>query len=415
MRTVGLITEYNPFHMGHRLHLMESLRLSEADRSVCIMSGSFVQRGEPAIVDKWTRARMAIDSGVDLVLELPFVFSTQSAEIFSYGAVRLLDATNSVSHLAFGSEEGKVDILEPIAKLLVTESEDFSTILKKNLSSGLSFSSARSLAVSEILGKMGHDQKLIEETISKPNNILGIEYLKALIRLKSSIRPVTFMRKGHGYKDTSTNLGIASATAIRQLLLSNDFSGVEDLLPEISYSLLVKFFSEHKTFNYLDNYSETIKYVLRLKSAEELSLYMDMETGLENRLKRISSEVTTAENLVERTTTKRYPGTRIRRLLVHILTDLKADSIKHALTSKPEYIRVLASNYKGFEIINEIKKNSDLKIITKFSDAYSGLSETSKAMLEKEVLATDLYYLGLRGSANTYGMDYLVSPYVLRK
>jgi predicted nucleotidyltransferase len=379
------------------------------------MSGSFVQRGEPAIVDKWTRARMAIDSGVDLVLELPFVFSTQSAEIFSYGAVRLLDATNSVSHLAFGSEEGKVDILEPIAKLLVTESEDFSTILKKNLSSGLSFSSARSLAVSEILGKMGHDQKLIEETISKPNNILGIEYLKALIRLKSSIRPVTFMRKGHGYKDTSTNLGIASATAIRQLLLSNDFSGVEDLLPEISYSLLLKFFSEYKTFNYLDNYSETIKYVLRLKSAEELSLYMDMETGLENRLKRISSEVTTAENLVERTTTKRYPGTRIRRLLVHILTDLKADSIKHALTSKPEYIRVLASNYKGFEIINEIKKNSDLKIITKFSDAYSGLSETSKAMLEKEVLATDLYYLGLRGSANTYGMDYLVSPYVLRK
>jgi len=142
---------------------------------------------------------------------------------------------------------------------------------------------------------------------------------------------------------------------------------------------------------------------------------MDMETGLENRLKRISSEVTTAENLVERTTTKRYPGTRIRRLLVHILTDLKADSIKHALTSKPEYIRVLASNYKGFEIINEIKKNSDLKIITKFSDAYSGLSETSKVMLEKEVLATDLYYLGLRGSANTYGMDYLVSPYVLRK
>jgi len=415
MRTVGLITEYNPFHMGHRLHLMESLRLSEAERSVCIMSGSFVQRGEPAIVDKWTRARMAIDSGVDLVLELPFVFSTQSAEIFSYGAVRLLDATKSVSHLAFGSEEGKVDILEPIAKLLVTESEDFSTILKKNLSSGLSFSSARSLAVSEILGKMGHDQKLIEETISKPNNILGIEYLKALIRLKSSIRPVTFMRKGHGYKDTSTNLGIASATAIRQLLLSNDVSGVEDLLPEISYSLLVKFFSEYKTFNYLDNYSETIKYVLRLKSAEELSLYMDMETGLENRLKRISSEVTTAENLVERTTTKRYPGTRIRRLLVHILTDLKADSIKHALTSKPEYIRVLASNYKGFEIINEIKKNSDLKIITKFSDAYSGLSETSKVMLEKEVLATDLYYLGLRGSANTYGMDYLVSPYVLRK
>lgn len=415
MRTVGLITEYNPFHLGHSLHLRESIRLSGADRSVCVMSGSFVQRGEPALVDKWTRARMAIDSGVDLVLELPFVFSTQSAELFAYGAVRLLDATNSVSHLAFGSEEGKIDALEPIARLLISESEDFSSALKKSLSSGSSYSAARSFAVSEALSKTGHDPKLIEETISKPNNILGIEYLKALVKLNSDIRAITFKRIGHGYKDTSTTLGIASATAIRRLLLSDDFFAVRELLPESNYTLLMEFFYKYGTFNSLENYSDILRYVLRQKSAEELSLFMDMETGLENRLKKISSEIRSAENLVQKAVTRRYPGTRIRRLLVHILTDLKVDSIKRALYQKPEYIRVLASNSIGFEIINEIKKNSALKVITKFSDAFSGLSDTSKAMLEKEILATDLYYFGLNESSHAFGKDYLVSPYIFGK
>lgn len=415
MRTVGLITEYNPFHLGHSIHLKESLKLSGADRSVCVMSGSFVQRGEPAIVDKWTRARMAIDSGVDLVLELPFVYSTLSAELFAYGAVRLLDATNSVNYLAFGSEEGKIDTLEPIARLLISETGEFSSTLKKSLSTGSSYSKARSLAVSVALSKMGHDPKLIEDTISKPNNILGVEYLKALIKLNSSIKPITFKRVGHGYKDISTTLGIASATAIRRLLLNKDFSLVQELLPQSSYSLLMEFFYRHGTFNSLENYSEILKYVLRQKSAEELSLFMDMETGLENRLKKISAEIMSTEDLVQSAITKRYPGTRIRRLLVHILTDLKGDSIKRSLYQKPEYIRVLASNSNGFEIINEIKKNSAIKVITKFSDAFTGLSDTSKAILEKEILATDLYYLGLKESAHAFGKDYLVSPYIFGK
>lgn len=415
MRTVGLITEYNPFHLGHRLHLNESLRLSGAERSVCVMSGSFVQRGEPAIVDKWTRARMAIDSGVDLVLELPFVFSTQSAEFFSYGAVRLLDSTNTVSHLAFGSEEGNIDVLEPIARLLASESEAFSNVLKNGLSYGLSFSRARSLAVAETMSKMGYDPKLIEDTISKPNNILGIEYLKALIKLESKIRPVTFKRIGHGYKDTSTHLGIASATAIRKLLLNEDFSLVQQLLPESSYNLLMKFFLENRSFNSLENYSEIIRYVLRSKSMKELSHFMDMEIGLENRLKKISAESRSAESLVHKATTKRYPGTRIRRLLIHILTDLKTDLIKSAVSLKPEYVRVLASNSNGFEIINEIKRNSGLIVITKFSDTSPDLSNISKAMLEKEILATDLYYYGLKESTIGIGKDYLTSPYILGK
>lgn len=412
MKIVGLITEYNPFHLGHKLHLEESLRITGADHSVCIMSGSFVQRGEPAIVDKWTRARMAVEGGVDLVLELPFIFAAQSAEVFAYGGVRLLDSTNCVDHLAFGSEEGMIDTLDSIADLLVDESEPFKFLLKKHLSLGNSFSTARSLAITETMKISGKNPMEIREAIAKPNNILGIEYLKALKRLDSKIKPITFKRIGHGYKDTSTDQGIASATAVRRLLLNDETSSTKMLLPESSYELLMDFYSEYGKFNCIDNYTDLIRYLVRKESQDELLQYMDMETGLENRLKRLTSKSYSAEELVSQSITKRYPGTRIRRLLIHIMTGMKKNFIEEALERTPEYVRVLASNTKGFEIINEIKRSSDLKVITKFSDAPSTLSNVSKAMLEKEVLATDVYYLALKDGSSSFGKDFSISPYI---
>jgi predicted nucleotidyltransferase len=414
MKIVGLITEYNPFHLGHKLHLKESLNLSGATHSICIMSGSFVQRGEPAITDKWTRARMAVENGVDLVIELPFVYAVQSAEMFSFGAVRILDATNVVTHLAFGSEVGNVEPLSNISDLLVEEPVEYRRLLKKNLSEGYSYPVSRSRAISGFKSKIEGDSDYYHNMLLKSNNILGIEYLKALKKLNSRIMPVTFRRVGHAYKDTSTHLGIASATAIRSELINKGLESVRHLVPSETFTLLSNYESLHHKFNTLNNYTQLIRYSLLSKSNTQLTKFLDMESGLENRLIEHALRACEAEALVKSVTTKRYTSTRIRRILIHILADLNRIAIENAMREKPEYVRILASNSKGFEILNEIKKKSGLSIITKFSDMSVNLGLTSREMLEKEVLATNLYFLGLNNNSSNFNLDYTKTPYIMK-
>ena len=368
MKIVGLITEYNPFHLGHKLHLKESLNLSGASHSICIMSGSFVQRGEPAITDKWARARMAVENGVDLVLELPFVYAVQSAELFSFGAVRILDSTNVVTHLAFGSEEGRVEPLSEVSDLLVEEPAEYRRLLKENLSKGYSYPISRSKAISGYKSKFEGNSDYYQNMMMQSNNILGIEYLKALKKLNSEISPVTFKRVGHDHKDTSTHLGIASATAIRNDIINNGLISIRGLVPHETFDLLLNYKAVHHKFNTLDNYSQVIRYALLTKSKIELANFFDVEPGLENRLKKYALRPYDAEALVKAVTTKRYTSSRIRRILIHILTNLNKITVENVMRDRPEYIRVLASNSKGFEILNEIKKKSDMSIITKFSD-----------------------------------------------
>lgn len=224
MKVVGLITEYNPFHLGHKHHLDMSKNITKADYSIAIVSGSFVQRGEPSLVDKWTKAKIAIDNGVNLVLELPFIFSTQSAELFAYGSIALLNKLNIVDYVVFGSESNNLNFLNKIASILIEEPLCYKNSLKHYIDLGNSFPVSRSNALEDYFLKYkikDKDSQSINNTLKMSNNILAIEYLKALKNLNSKIKPITIQRIGSNYKDSLLNQDIASATSIRQTILNN--------------------------------------------------------------------------------------------------------------------------------------------------------------------------------------------------
>jgi len=408
MRIIGFITEYNPFHKGHLLHLNKSKELSSATHTIAIMSGSFVQRGEPAIIDKWSRAKMAIENGIDLVIELPVVYAVSSAELFALGGVKILNSLNCVDYLGFGCEVGIIEPLDRIANVLVNESEEFKIVLKNHLSSGMSFAQSRSVALDFVLKDVDYNYS---DIVSKSNNILGIEYLKALKSLNSTITPITFSRIGSEYNDLSTDVEIASATAIRNLILAEGLDKAEALLPKPSYEILVEFLNKYKNFNTIENYKDILGYLLLSIGEDRLSQYFDVEIGMENRLKNIELIEYTIEELIKSASSKRITSSRIRRLLVHMLLDIDKEMISSAKIMKPSFIRILGSNKKGFEIINKIKENSDVEIITKFSTSKSLSNQEDLNILEKEILATNVFYYGINKALVKSDYDYINTIY----
>ena len=412
MKAVGFITEYNPFHYGHKYHLEKSKDITNATHTIAVMSGSFVQRGEPSLIDKWTKAKMAIDNGVDLVIELPFVYSVQSAELFAYGGIRILDAMNIVDFVAFGVENENIEQLIKISDTLIDEPAEFSVLLRKYLSQGLSFSSSRSRAIEDYLQEKGTDETAYSSILKKSNNILAIEYLKALHRLNSKIQPIAIKRQGDDYNDVGIKSNIASATGIRNKVLKDKLDSITSYLPEASYKYLKEFYDKYQTFNCFNNYNHIFQYIFRTIDADYLTNFMDMENGLENRIISISKKYYEIEKIVEKIATKRYPSTRIKRIFIHLLNDLTKEIIKEIYNNPVEYIRILGSNKKGFEILNEIKANTNLSIITKFSDFEKLNNESINLMLNIEKKATDLYYLGIEKQNPLVKMDYLTSPYI---
>lgn len=285
MKIVGFITEYNPFHLGHKYHLETSKELSNATHSIAVMSGSFVQRGEPSLVDKWTKAKMAIDSGVDLVVELPFIYSTQSAELFAYGGVSILNSLNIVDYIAFGSENNDLTPLEKIATILIDEPIEFKVKLKEFLDKGYSYSTCRSYAVDYyIKSKNKDDFTPYKEILKQSNNILGIEYLKALYRLNSRIKPIIIKRQGHNYNDLQISNNIASATGIRDKLSKNPIESIINNIPKDSYHHLLNYYEQFGEFNYLARYNIVFQYIFRTLVVDDLKNIMDIENGLGNRI-----------------------------------------------------------------------------------------------------------------------------------
>jgi len=413
MNTVGLITEYNPFHYGHQYHLKKSLSTTNATHSISIMSSSFMQRGEPAIVDKWTRAKMAIDNGVDLVLELPFVYSCQSAELFALGAIKTLNALNIIDYLSFGSEIGRIEPLNIMASILVDEPKEYRNYLRYHLDNGESFAVSRSMALEKYL----KNNKLYREypfkkILTGSNNILGIEYIKALKKLQSPIKPITIQRKGYDYSDTNIGNKYASASGIRKHIFNYGLESIENLLPEASYLLLKEYISQYGNFNCLANYEQLIKYVLLTKDKTEIQNILDIEDGLENRLINQSQLHNDIKKIIMATSSKRYPSTRIQRILIHLLNNLTGPSIRELYDSKPIYIRILAANSNGLELLNSIKNNSDISIITKFSHYKKYNNEVMEKFLFYERQASDLYFLGLDLDKKFTKYDYYISPYI---
>ncbi|MDY0234435.1 MAG: nucleotidyltransferase [Gudongella sp.] len=412
MKIAGIITEYNPFHNGHIKHIAKTKEITNASHIISVMSGSFVQRGEPAIIDKWSRAKTAIENGVDLVIELPFVYAAQSAELFSYGAISILDSLNIVDSVVFGSESGNICEIEEIADILLNETPFFKKNLKDSLEIGKSFAVSRSIAIEKELFRNNNQDFDIKSLVRGSNNILGIEYLKALKKLDSKISPITYKRIGASYNSIEIKDNIASATGIRSLIKDQKFNILKDLIPESSYHNLLLFNKQYGKFNYLNNYSRIISYILAISKKSELIKIFDMEKGLENRILQYSKEYSDIDNLISAISSKRYPKTRISRILIHLLIRLSKEEIVDIFNHRPKYIRILASNKKGFELINLIKNKSEIEIINKFSDVNKNIDSISKKMLSIEQTATDLYFLGLDLPKPLKGMDFSTSPYI---
>lgn len=392
MKVVGIVSEYNPLHTGHAYHIRASREKTGATHVICVMSGHFVQRGEPALVDKWARAKMALLSGVDLVLELPVVFSCASAELFAYGAVRTLHHTGVVDFLSFGSEQGELGSLWRIASALYDEPVIYRELLKKYLNEGNSFAIAREKAL------VGYLRGLPENILSQSNNILAIEYLKALKSLRSNIQPTTIKRQGSSYQDTQIAPAFSSATAIRAFLKSNGSmtdSVFSANLPDSSIELLKQCAQDGRGPVFSDTFAQIILHKIRVAEPEALRQVPDVKEGLENRLKSCAMKAGTLDELINMVTTARYPSARIRRITANLLWGITKSSLQSFVDEENcGYLRVLGFNTKGLELLNRIDREGALPLITKVSNYRNQLSGLSREMFEYDLKATDVYVLG---------------------
>lgn len=345
MKIGAVVCEYNPFHKGHQYQLELAKRELGLDAIVGIMSGNFVQRGDISIYPKESRARAALACGMDLVLELPAVLTLQSAERYARNAVMTLNALGCVDTLFFGAECTDIDLLTRIARTLVDEDAPFQDALKAGLAQGLSFASARAEAIRTLLGNASAN------FLSQPNNILAVEYLKALIRIQSSIRPVALKRKSVNHDETNPQNGFASASSIRvQIFSEGDY---QEYLPQKALSI----FATQSPAS-IEKMEHSILSRILLMSREELSQIADVSEGLENAICREALTADTLSSLIEKVKSKRYAHSRIRRILLNAflgITKKDADLL-------PTYIRILDFNEKGREILNTARKTATLPL-----------------------------------------------------
>lgn len=387
MKLLGIIAEYNPLHTGHAYHIKKSKHITGATHTIAVMSGSAVQRGGFALVDKWSRAAMALNAGVDLVVELPYAYAGQSAAYFAGGAVSILASTGICDFLSFGSEAGDLRDLIIVADCINAESESYRRVLKSVLDRGLSFAIARSHAVSAVLGER------FAALLSSPNNILAIEYLKALRRQNTSIVPVTIPREGAGYHDVSSKSKYVSAAYLRQALITgSDHSKLADYLPYPIALLETALDKKHPHCE--DALFRGIVHQLLTTSVDDLKDTPDMERGLEFRLKNAAETASDHRTFVESLASKRITTSRMQRIVMNMLMHFKAADLKafSDLDFIP-YLRVLGFNDKGREIIKTIKDHSAMPILTNLDTNRTKLDENQLHCLSFDLLATDLYAL----------------------
>ena len=399
MNITGIITEYNPFHNGHMHHLQECKKNTKCDGVICIMSGNFMQRGGPAIIDKWKRAQMAIENGVDLVIELPTYYAVSSAEFFAYGSVSILNSLEIVNNLFFGSECGDIKSLTKIAQTLVEEPWEFKEILKRNINSGLTFAKARELALIEFT-----NDNYIENIISSSNNILGIEYIKAILKLNSPIVPFTLKREGSSYNDKLLSTSFSSATSIREALKNkNDITFIKDAMPEKSFNILRELKNSNYPFAFEESMFQYIKYLITTNCINFNNI-SEIKEGIDKKISKEIENSTSLDDLILNIKSKRYTYTKIARILTQIYIGFYKEDYSKMNLEKYHYVRVLAFNKKGREILSLIKKKSSIPLITKLP------KNTENPLLKLDIAATKAYsILNSKLKANS---DYLISPII---
>ena len=390
MNVTGIVAEYNPFHNGHAYQIMEARKLTDCDYCVAVISGDFVQRGEVSVFSKYLRTKMALLSGADLVLEIPSIFAVSSAEDFAAGSVALLDNLGVVTHLCFGSELGQSKNFMKAAKILGKESAAFSGKLKEGLQNGLSWPQARAFALNTELSypEGTKDSQEIISLLETPNNLLGVEYCKALLRRGSSIMPVTVRRKGNGYHSEDLDGEMASASAIRKGIFAKagtDTSFLSQIPEEIQY-----LFREELPLQ-ANDLSDLLNYCLLTLKRDHIpfSIFSDVSKDLSDRLEHVLYDQGSFEKRIFQLKTRQYTYTRISRCLLHILlgiTDEMVSAGKEA--GYAPYARILGFRKNKAALLGEIKKHTRIPLVTKTADASRMLSDTAKLMFEQDLYAS---------------------------
>ena len=413
MSVTGIIAEYNPFHLGHQYQLKKVRAISSTENIiVSVMSGHITQRGELTILDKWTRARFAVEHGSDLVIELPTVFACRSAQDFARGGVRLLAALGSTNHIAFGAEDTNIKRLIAVSQLI--DNPDVLKLLHNNLKQGLSYAMSMARAISYYIGEPNNN-------LFQPNNILAIEYLRACQSYAPQLKPILIPRKAAQHNDVNLTGGISSASAIRSAIYHRSFTKLflAQALPPKVYDYI-----HQLPFSALPNYDiipVLVKYSLLQRTPLELKNYYGMVEGLENRLLKAPNSAN-LENFIKSISGKRYPYTRIARLIMMSLLQLQRLTIKEFDTLGPLYIRPLAFNERGKNLLRQIKKAGRLPIISQPAKIFSAKnhyinSETStpiEKMLGIDILATNLWQLCISHPNKDYS-DFLHSPIFIKQ
>lgn len=388
MKIVGLITEYNPFHNGHKYHIEQALKITGSDAAVIIMSGNYVQRGEPAILPKHLRAEIALKCGAAAVFELPVCYATGSAEFFALGAISFLENLGCIDSICFGTESADLDSLKTVAKILCEEPEHYRTLLQKYMKAGNSYPLARQKALSE-----STDNPSLASFLELPNNILGIEYLKALYRLKSKIIPYALQRIGAGYHTLDLNLAYPSASGIRALLAETDRVTPDILNPFVPQEAVSLFTSKWNTRYpaFADDYSLLLKYKLLSMSSEQLTEYMDISEDLANRILKYRNHLVTFRQFCDLIKTKQLTYTRVSRALLHILLDIRKQDMEiYQQQNFHGYARLLGFRKDTAGFLTIAKGKSRIPILSRLA-AGNEIEEPFQTMLKHDIFASNLY------------------------
>ena len=409
MKIVGIIAEFNPFHNGHR-RIFEKARESGADHIVVVMSGDYVQRGLPAITDKFTRCAYALDQGADLVLELPIYYSLGSAEFFASGAISVLNHLGCVDTLLFGSEYEDISTTMEVAKILLEEPVDYTSQLKKASKEGLSYPAARQKALTSVLPSISDKSDLIVS----PNNILGIEYTKALLRSGSTIVPMTISRSDNGYSSTvlPSEGSFASATSIREILFQkNSAESKEILAPFLPESVLENLVNYNEITGYSygssNAFSDLLKYKLMLERYEGYRQYWDINEDLSAKIANHLNDYTGFEEFALSLKSKDITYTRLCRSLMHILFNMTDDKVaSYQQDNYTTYLRVLGLKRASSGLLKNINSNSDKPLIQNLRKAGLSLTDLEKQLLNETVAASSIYdFCHCKNAKNEYSKE----------
>lgn len=389
MKVCAVIAEYNPFHLGHAYHLKQARLLTNADYVIVIMSGNFVQRGDPALVDKYARTKAALCCGADLVLELPSCFATGSAEYFARGAISMLDHLGMVDYLCFGSECSDIQFLSQFADIFLEEPEPYKKVLLEKLKLGYSYPTARSNALVIAYPQLAADISVV----SSPNNILGIEYIKALHRRRSLIHPVNIRRIGSDHRDRRLGYFMSSARALRQAIQSN--RNVEELhsqMPEEAYQVLTDYFTQECPL-FQDDFSTLLHYKLLLEQGKGYTDYLDISPDLSDKIRKYVYQYTTFSEFCDLLKSKDMTYTRISRCLLHILLNITKDNMQFYIDNQDSvsYARLLGFRQDAKPLLTAIDQNASIPLITKMADADKLLTLGGAHMFHQEIQITDIY------------------------